>query len=94
MGNKNKSTTKNNNVTGGKDRQFKLGKNGTKVSDWQVDPRNPNFESKIVERKDGTSILMGRQVGQNDERPHVSQEYDTNNNTNIKTNIHEKNDNF
>lgn len=84
----------NNRVTGGINRQFFEGNNGTWVSDWQIDPRNPNFETKIVRRADGTFMLMGRAVGRDTETPHWTQEFDSSGNTDISQNMHNKPDNF
>jgi hypothetical protein len=54
------------------------------------DPRNPNWDSKIVYRPDGSRLEMYRHHGQESERPHHSQEYDSKGNTDIRTDVHRR----
>ncbi|GIK64308.1 MAG: hypothetical protein BroJett018_21020 [Chloroflexota bacterium] len=68
----------------------KQGKGDHTVSDWAVDPRNTNWESKTVTRPDGSSLEMYRHKGQQTEYPHVSQEYDKNGKTDITKDIHQQ----
>ncbi len=84
----------NNAVTGWISRTFYEGSNGTWISDWRTDPRNPNFETKIIRRSNGTFLLMGRRAGSGSEQPHISQEFDVDGNTDSSQDIHKKLNNF